>query len=169
MKPVWIGFVGMLALGAESVLHIAAAEQAYHAGEAAAKSGDLATAEIDLNKAIGIEPTYMEAYDALARALLGAGRREEAGRILTRLLQIDPHSTPHRLMLGDLLLLLQQPPRALAQFSLVLKVDPANADALFGFATAARAQGLEDKAVAAMARGRVEHPSDPRFKNLDSK
>jgi hypothetical protein len=58
----------------------------------------------------------------------------------------------------------QQWNRALAQFSIVLKDDPYNADALFGFVTAAKWLGMQDSASEALSRGRNRYPLDKRFR-----
>ena len=83
---------------------------------------------------------------------------------MTQLLEIDPDATHYRVLLGQLLLKEKQAQRALAQFSLALKHEPANAEALLGFATAAKQVGMNDRATQALQRGRKLYPADERFK-----
>ena len=149
--------------------HIAAAERSFHEGIVAAATGKIDQAFAAFRSAVEIEPTYLEALNQWARTALAVNRTDEAGRVLTQLLQIDPQSDEHRILLGNLLLKQGQTSRALAQFSIALSQHPESADALYGFATAAQSMGMQEKASAALARGRREHAEDPRFAVAETK
>ena len=165
--PVLMMMVSLL--GAESVKpHIKAALAAYEAGKAAEHEKRFQDAVDSFNRAIEIEPTFLEAHERLIEVNLDAGRRVEAAACITRFLEIQPTSVPYRNTLGNILLEQKQTERALAQFSLVLQRDPFNADGLLGFATAARQSGMEDRAADAIERGRKHYPLDERFKNVPS-
>jgi tetratricopeptide (TPR) repeat protein len=153
--------------GAESVKpHIKAALAACEAGKVAEHEKRFQDAVDSFNRAIEIEPTFLEAYERLIKVNLDAGRRVEAAACITRFLEIQPTAVGYRNTLGTILLEQKQTERALAQFSLVLQRDPFNADGLFGFATAARQSGMEDRAADAMERGRKHYPLDERFKSV---
>jgi tetratricopeptide (TPR) repeat protein len=146
--------------------HIKAAAAALRDGQAAAKEQDWSRGEKLLLRAIDIEPTFTEAYRSLIDLYLTSGRPLEAGAILTRLIQIEPRSVEDRLRLGKLLLDQRQWARALAQFSIALKIDPHSADGLFGFARSADGNGMTDRALESADRGTKEFPGDPRFSML---
>lgn len=165
MRIGWIVIIIPALLLAQSAqLHIRAAAEACHAGETAARAKQFPDAINEFKKAIEIEPTYRDAFDGLIGAYLSAGRRPDAAAIMTQLLEIEPNLTHYRLLLGQILLEQKQAERALAQFSFVLKLEPLNADALAGFATAARKAGMADRATEAIERGRLHYPGDSRFK-----
>ena len=155
--------------GAESVKpHIKAALAAYEVGKAAEQEKQFQHAMDSFQRAIEIEPTFLEAYERLIKVNLDTGRRVEAAACITRFLEIQPTAVRYRNTLGTILLEQKQTERALAQFSLVLQNDPFNADGLFGFAAAARQSGMEDRAADAIERGRKHYPLDERFKTAPS-
>jgi tetratricopeptide (TPR) repeat protein len=155
--------------GAESVKpHIKAALAAYEAGKVAEHEKRFQEAMDSFNRAIEIEPTFLEAYERLIKVNLDAGQRVEAAACITRFLEIQPTAVRYRNTLGTILLERKQTERALAQFSLVLQRDPFNADGLLGFATAARQSGMEDRAADAIERGKKHYPLDERFKSVPS-
>jgi tetratricopeptide (TPR) repeat protein len=165
MNSAWAVFaVPALLLAQSSALHIKRALDAYHAGETAVQAKRLDEAIDRFKNAIEIEPTFRDAFDGLIGACLSSGRRSDAAAGMTQLLEIEPDIVRYRLLLGQILLEQHQAERALAQFSFVLKTDPVNADALLGFATAARQMGMADRAADAIQRGRQHYPSDSRFK-----
>jgi tetratricopeptide (TPR) repeat protein len=154
-------------IGAESVKpHIKAALAAYEAGKVAEHEKRFQDAVDSFNRAIEIEPTFLEAYERLIKVNLDASWRVEAAACITRFLEIQPTAVRYRNTLGTILLEQKQTERALAQFSLVLQRDPFNADGLLGFATAARQSGMEDRATDAIERGRKHYPLDERFKTV---
>jgi tetratricopeptide (TPR) repeat protein len=144
--------------------HIKSAVAAYDAGDASAKNNQVAEAIQHFREAIEIEPTYREAFERLIDVCLVSGRRAEAALAMTQLLEIEPNLNRFRLLLGQILLEQGQTERGLAQFSLVLRSDPANPDALAGFAAAAAKLGMADRAAEALERGRNQYPTDARFK-----
>ncbi len=159
-----LAFLATLSLAAQSrEPHIRAAADAFRAGQASAKARDWQTAQTSFLRAIDVEPTYADAYHALIDTYIEAGKPLDGAAILTRYLQIDPASLKDRIRLGSLLLEQQQTARALAQFSLALKIDPRSADALFGFAQAADRNGMTEQALESADRGAREFPKDARF------
>jgi tetratricopeptide (TPR) repeat protein len=143
--------------------HIKAAATEFQAGRKALAAGNATEAAQRFQKAVEIEPTFLEAYQGWLDADLKAGQRLQAGAPLTRLLQIEPHSVKHRLLLAQILCEQKQPERALAQYALILKQEPANADALAGFAATAKQLGMAERASEALEQGRKLHPADRRF------
>jgi tetratricopeptide (TPR) repeat protein len=143
--------------------HIKAAAAAYNQARAALTKNDFDVAIKSFGKAIEIEPTFEAAHEGLIRAYLDSNQRLQAAAAITKFLEIEPDSPRYRLILGQILLNLKQPEKALAQFSFILKSDPFNPDALLGFANAANQAGLLDRAAEAMERGRAHYPTDKRF------
>ncbi|MGA8594701.1 MAG: tetratricopeptide repeat protein [Bryobacteraceae bacterium] len=146
--------------------HIGAAQAAYEEGKAARLAKQFQRAAECFRKAIEIEPTFLDAHEALIADYLDSGRRLDAAASITQFLEIQPDVVHYRVLLGQILLEQKQAERALAQFSLALKRDPYNADGLLGFATAARAMGMRDRAAEAIERGRKRYPLDERFKTV---
>jgi len=161
--------IGTLGFCAPATMHVKSALSAYEAAQSAIRKDQTADAIALLRKAIEIEPTFLEARETLADQFLKRGSSSEAGSALTQLLEIEPDATHYRVLLGQLLLKEKQVERALAQFSLALKHEPENADALLGFATAAKEMGMNDRAAQALGRGRKRYPSDDRFKAASTK
>jgi tetratricopeptide (TPR) repeat protein len=156
--------IGISVLGEASTIHIKAAVAAYAAASAALDRKEFEAAIKQFRQAIEIEPTFTRAHEALVRAYLNTGNRLEAGAVITQLLEIEPDLNNYRLLLAQILMEQKQVERALAQFSIVLKSDPANADALWGFASAAKQMGMEDRASDALDQGRKRYPQDLRFR-----
>ncbi|HEX7362694.1 MAG TPA: tetratricopeptide repeat protein [Bryobacteraceae bacterium] len=159
--------IGMLLAYQAGAQHIKAAEDAYEAGQIARHQELSAKAARLFQKAIRIEPTFMEARQGLIDVYLKAGQDERAASAITQFLEIEPTASQDRILLGQLLLKQGEIERALAQFSLALTTDPDNADALFGFAVAAKRMGMKDRAAKAIARGRKLHPRDKRFRSAE--
>lgn len=149
-----------------SEMHIKAAAAANNQAKAAAAVHRFATAIEFFQKAIEIEPTFEEAYEGLIGAYLSSGHFLDAAAAITKFLETEPNAVRYRVTLGQILLELKQPERALAQFSFVLKTDPFHPEALLGFATAASQFGLPDRAAEALERGKAHYPADSRFKNV---
>lgn len=144
--------------------HIKAALSAYELGNGAVRDHHLNAAIDSFRRAIEIEPTFMEARRGLIEALLSSGNRLEAAAAITRFLEIEPGANHYRLVLGRILLEQKQPSRALAQFSILLKSEPDNADGLLGFAAAAKQAGMQSQASDALKRGASRYPADRRFR-----
>jgi tetratricopeptide (TPR) repeat protein len=164
MAPLLLLFVSSLKPADANAPHIKAAQAAYQAGKAALLKKQPAAAAELLRKAIKIEPTFLDAYRDLIVALGASGDRLEAAAVITRLLEIEPAANHYRLLLAQILLAEKQWDRSLAQFSLLLRDDPFNADALSGFAAAAKSLGMESRASDALAKGRERYPLDKRFR-----
>src|SRR5579884_3237964 len=148
----------------ENAPHIKAALSAYEAGTGAARDHHLDAAIQSFRQAIEIEPTFMEARRGLIEALLSSGSRLDAAAAMTQFLEIEPAANRYRLLLGRILLEQKQPSRALAQFSILLESEPDNADALLGFAAAAKQAGMPSQALDALKRGASRYPADRRFR-----
>lgn len=151
-------------LFAHEAPHIKAALSAYETGTAAASQHHIQAAIDSFRTAIRIEPTFLEAHRGLIDALLDSKRALEAAAAITRFLEIEPDAKRYRLKLGEILLNQNQAQRALAQFSILLQSDADNADALLGFARAAKQAGMSSQALDALKRGAARYPSDQRFK-----
>ena len=165
MKPVLlVGGMALLLAQADEV-HIKAAAAAYQAGTAALHRHEFRSAISSFQKAIGIEPTFLDSRKSLVRAYLDSGQRLQAATAITQLLEIEPDDIADRLVLGQILIQEKQPQPALAQFSLVLQKEPFNADALLGFAAAAKFIGMNDRAQDALQLGRKHYPLDSRFQS----
>lgn len=144
--------------------HIKSAMTAYQQGKSALLQKQPALAAEQFKKAIEVEPTFVDAYKGLIETRLAFGDRLETASVITRLLEIEPGASHYRLLLAQILLSEKQWDRSLAQFSFLLKADPFNADALLGFAAAAKSLGMEGRASEALAKGRDHYPADKRFR-----
>ena len=156
--------VGLALTAGSAEPHIKAAMQAYREGTAAAKRREYTPAIVSFREAIRIEPTFLDAFHGIIQSCLSAGQQTQAAAAITQLLEIEPDRVKDRILLGQLLLEGKEPQRALAQFSYALNLQPENADALLGFAVAARQAGMQGRSDEAMQKGRLEHPQDARFR-----
>jgi tetratricopeptide (TPR) repeat protein len=156
--------IATLSFGEAATPHIKAALAAYETGRTAQSEKQFQRASDNFRKAIEIEPTFLDAHEALITVYLDSGQRLEAAASITRFLEIKADAIHYRILLGQILLEQKQAERALAQFSFALIKDPYNVDGLLGFASAAREMGMEDRATAALERGRKHYPYDERFK-----
>jgi tetratricopeptide (TPR) repeat protein len=149
--------------------HIQAAREAFDTGKAEAEGKHFERAVEYCRRAIEIEPTFTEAHQCLIDAYLQSNQRLEGAAAITRFLEIEPELKENRLTLAQILLDEKEYERALAQFSLLLKRDPFDADALLGFSNAARQLGMDERAAQALELGRKRHPDDDRFKATQKK
>ncbi len=149
--------------GETAVPHIKAAFAAYEAGKTAQRDKQFERASQAFLQAIDIEPTFLDAREALITVYLDSGHRLEAAASITEYLQIQAGAVHYRVLLGQILLEQKQTEKALAQFSLALKTDPYNIDGLLGLAFAAQQLGMENRAAEALERGRKHYPLDKRF------
>jgi tetratricopeptide (TPR) repeat protein len=145
--------------------HIRAAQESFLEGNAALADNHPDTAIRRFEKAVEIEPTFLEARESLIRTYRTLGKTLQEAAAITEYLEIKPEAKDYRIRLGQILLAQKQPQKALAQYSFVLRREPDNADALFGFASAAAAAGMQDRAAQALDRARQKYPSDPRFRS----
>lgn len=157
--------VAALLAGETETPHIKAALTAYEAGKAAQRDKQFQRAADCFRQAVEIEPTFLDARKSLITVYLDSGRPLEAAASITQFLEIQPDAAHYRVLLGQILLEQKETERALAQFSLALKTEPYNPDALLGFASAAGRMGMQDRAAEAIQRGRKRYPLDERFKN----
>jgi tetratricopeptide (TPR) repeat protein len=165
MRPLLFLFAAAAVLTAETEPpHIKAALTAYESGRAAQRDKQVQRALDCFHKALEIEPTFLKAYASLIDVYLDSGHRLEAAASITQFLEIWPDAVRYRVLLGQILLEQNEVKRALAQFSLALRTDPYNPDALLGFASAAGRVGMQDRAAEAIERGRERYPLDERFK-----
>ena len=155
---------GLMSSIAVDAPHIKAALDDYRQGKTALLKKQPTVAAELFSRAIEIEPTFLDAYKELIAAHLASGHTIQAAAVMTRLLEIEPRATHYRLLLARILLTDKQWDRSLAQFSLVLQDDPFDADALLGFAAAAKSLGMETRASDALAKGRDHYPLDKRFR-----
>jgi tetratricopeptide (TPR) repeat protein len=156
-----------LLLGREQApaLHIKAARDAFEQGKSAQINKEIERAIECYQRAIEIEPTFLDARKALIAAYLQGGEELKEAEAITEYLEIQPTAASYRLRLGRILLEQKQLEKALAQFSAVLRSQPYDADALLGFASAASLLGMKDRAIEAIERGRTRYPDDQRFKD----
>ncbi|MCU1292287.1 MAG: tetratricopeptide repeat protein [Bryobacterales bacterium] len=160
--PVLLAFAALF-VNRPGAPHIKAAQAAYEEGKQAQADQQLSRAAECFQRAIEIEPTFLDAREALIRSYLDSSQRLEAAGAITRLLEINPELLSYRLLLGQILLEQKRAEKALAQFSLVLKREPYNAEGLLGFAAAAKQAGMKERANEAIERGRKRYPTDTRF------
>lgn len=158
-------FIAGLFFNQPDVPHIKSAQAAYEGGKQALGDKQFGRAADCFRKAIEIEPTFLDAREGLITTYLDSGQSLEAAAAITQFLEIEPGELKYRVVLGRILLDQKEPQKALAQFSIVLKRDPDNADGLLGFAAAATAAGMKERASAAIERGRKRYPTDERFKS----
>ncbi len=156
--------VAAILTGETETPHIKAARTAYEAGKAAQRDKQFQRALECFRQAIEVEPTFLDAHKSLITVYFDSGRRLEAAASITQFLEMQPEAAHYRVLLGQILLEEKETERALAQFSLALKTDPYNPDALLGFASAADRMGMQDRAAEAIERGRKRYPLDGRFK-----
>jgi len=147
--------------------HIKAAAAAYQSGNAALLRKQPTVAVPFLEQAIKIEPTFLDAYKALIEAYSAAGESLQSAAVITRFLEIEPEDSHYRIALGQFLLAQEEWARALAQYTFVLRKKPIDADALWGFAYAAKQLGMEERASEALSKGRTHYPLDRRFRPND--
>jgi tetratricopeptide (TPR) repeat protein len=145
-------------------IHVKSALAAISAAKSEIENQHFERAADFCRKAVEIEPTFIEAHECLIGAYLKSNQRLEAAAAITRFLEIEPELRRYRLILAQILFEGKQFERALAQFSLVLRSDPFDADALLGLASASSQLGMGDRAAQALERGRKRYPLDSRFK-----
>ena len=96
----------------------------YLAAQAAAASAKPEEAESLYLAALGADPDYESAMDALARMYFGSGRYEESVRMFGRLVDLNPES-PHALVnLGSALYMRGRYEDAIGSFDQALALDP---------------------------------------------
>ena len=112
------------------VLNPKAAELHFDLANALLKNGDTGSAIVEFENAIKIKPWYADARINLGVILMNNGRIEEAINQLRKAVQYAPHENYSHLNLGAALLKNGQAAEAAEQFRDVLKINPADVDAL---------------------------------------
>ncbi|MDI1452051.1 tetratricopeptide repeat protein [Polyangium sp. 6x1] len=116
-------------------------------GSARARQQKNADAILHFQRATELDPKNAEAVAALGQALLGAGKLEEAERVLRAAAQMRPHPET-RNALGYALVRQKKAAAALDVFRGVLLDDAASAPALFGAGVASEELGQKEQALA---------------------
>jgi tetratricopeptide (TPR) repeat protein len=93
-------------------------------GEAALYSGDAATAEAKLQRAIELDPNDLNSYQSLARYLMVTGRPNEVIETYEAALERNPESPTLHLTLGTLYELQGRPVDAAARYESAIAFDP---------------------------------------------
>ncbi len=154
----------------ESVLsHIAMTESNYvgHANYAAflMHHNQLAAAESECRKALGITPGYALVDGLLGYILLLEGKYDEAIDTLRMALILNPSLVDARLPLGRAMLAKQMPGEAATQFQTVLQAAPRNFEADTWLARAWMAQGRTAEGITEFRRSLRLQPNQPEALN----
>ena len=99
-------------------------------GEWLLASGDRQQALSVLAAADALDPTYLPARVAYARAETAMGNLKEARKILSGMVDTNPRYTPAGVLLGDVDVISGDRSNALQQYTKVLETDPSNVRAL---------------------------------------
>ena len=83
----------------------------------------------EFNRALQLDPTYINALTQLAVIALNHGRADEARSLIERSLQLEPHNPTLHKNLGALCVRVGKIDEAIAHFNRALKLDPSYADA----------------------------------------
>ena len=101
----------------------------YNLGNALFQKGDVDEAITQYQKALQINPDYMEAHYNLGCALIQKGRMDEAIIQYQKALQINPDNAEVHYNLGCALLQKGRMDEAITQYQKVLQIEPDNAEA----------------------------------------
>jgi tetratricopeptide (TPR) repeat protein len=94
-------------------------------GEAALYSGDAATAEASLQRAIELDPNDLRSYQSLARYLMVTGRPDEVLKTYESALERNPTSPTLHLVVGSLYELHGRSSDAITRYEEAIRLDPA--------------------------------------------
>ena len=119
----------------------------YNLGVALREQGDDAEAVYQLEQAIHLRPSYVDARCYLAAELNRRGHSDEAIQQLQEAIRIDPESWNARNTLGEILSENGRPTEALSQYQEAVRLNPDFAEARNGFGIALARQGRIDEAV----------------------
>ncbi len=114
--------------------------------DAAARSGDMATASRLASEAIGANVKHPLPFAVLAHVHQQSGRLDEAASLLARAVKIDPSDPSLSTRLGGCLDAARRPAEALGAYDLALAKSPKFAPALEGKARVLMSQGRADEA-----------------------
>jgi tetratricopeptide (TPR) repeat protein len=101
----------------------------YHLGELAALRQDAVTAEFCFKRAIGLDPTYTDAYLRLGIVMLDEGRMEEATKLFEQAIHLDRKAVVGYYYLAKLCMGRRDYKRALVQLHLIKILKPCYAPA----------------------------------------
>ncbi|HWE45937.1 MAG TPA: sulfotransferase [Caulobacteraceae bacterium] len=128
--------------------------------DAAARSGDMATAARLAGDAIGANITHPLPYVVLAHVHQSSGRLDEAASLLARAVKIEPNDPHLATRLGGCLDAARRPKEALGAYDLALAKNAKFAPALEGKARVLMAEGRGDEA-RALFEAAID--SDPKY------
>jgi tetratricopeptide (TPR) repeat protein len=93
------------------------------AGRSYAIAGDLPLAEATLQKAIGLDPGYLPAYNYLGQIYVRQNRLDEARQRYEAMAKQQPDSVPAHTMVAMLLQVQNRPAEAQARYERILQID----------------------------------------------
>ncbi|OGY65316.1 MAG: hypothetical protein A3A16_02615 [Candidatus Harrisonbacteria bacterium RIFCSPLOWO2_01_FULL_44_18] len=99
-----------------------------------------------LQKAVDLEPSFMEAQVNLAKIAVYAGRGDIVQKVIDQIRQIAPRDTASLAMIGDVLINVQRTDLALELYKAVVELAPDNARYRANLAGLYLNQGMKDKA-----------------------
>ncbi len=143
------------------------ADAAFHAGYAAAKSGDLIAARDDFQRVVQLSPEIAEGHSALGSVLLQLGQTAQAIPELERALSIHPDDRSAQINLA----IAYEQSRAFDKSSSLFTVldqdqtDPLPANALISYARALGATGHGDLALTRMQKAVNDNPGDATLRD----
>ena len=114
--------------------------------DAAARTGDMATAARLASEAVGAKVNHPLPYAVLAHVFQSQGRFDEAASLLARAVKIDPSDPSLPARLGGCLDAARRPSEALGAYDLALAKNPKFVPALDGKGRVLMAQGRADEA-----------------------
>ncbi|HEY3815152.1 MAG TPA: sulfotransferase [Caulobacteraceae bacterium] len=125
---------------------------------AAARSGDMATAGRLASEAISANLKHPLPYAVLSQVHQSSGRFDEAASLLARAVKLDPNDPALSTRLGGCLDAARRPREALGAYDLALAKNPAYAPALDGKARVLMAEGRGDEARTLFERALESEP-----------
>jgi Tfp pilus assembly protein PilF len=127
-------------------------------------AGDrLAEAEQQLNQVLKVAPQEPTALNLLGAIRAKQGKLDEAESLFARAVRSDSQLVGAHMNLAYLYLLKREPEKSIASLKEVLRLEPANADALYRLAWLLHSQGRYDECIA--VAGKLEG-TDARFAPL---
>ncbi len=143
------------------------ADAAFHAGYAAAQSGDLAAARDDFRKVVQLSPEIAEGHSALGSVLLQLGQVSEAVPELERALSIHPDDRSAQINLAIAYGQSGAYEKSVGLFKALDgdPADPLQANALISYARALGATGQGDLALGRMQKAVADNPGDATLRD----
>jgi len=129
-------------------------------GTALVQMGRIDEAIAQLQKAVEINPNYVEAHNNLGDALLQKGQVDEAMGQYQKALEIDPNFADAHNNLGIVLLKKGQVDEAMAQYQKALEIKPNNASAHYNLGNVLLQKGQVDEAIIQYQRALEIKPTD---------